>query len=399
MAFRIHGSVVRGEIDNREKGIVRGRIWVHGRTEPVTLELKGNAHPDLAGCLLTFENPLKTTPHPGLNSLDSLQRGTIGDLTASRKVRVFDLPFEEASAMIKRGEKPLEHLANSLYLEWFSNANGRVIVESTDYRLDISQPLWRLTPEEEEQRAAEAAAGMADFMFKLTEAVEAQRHRGPENIEDWDEFDYERSLRESDAITDKYLELLQRYGDAPDADTLIAKEMGWDKEDAGNPGTQDKGWDVDEINRNCADAEGHPPQPDPLTEGRDWVRADNGDIRHPLSHRALERVIELMRQLEELGLDKAEDKDLVSFVGEFQITSAKLAGALDGLAEDRSLVSGGFVVACLKRALDHLHKAQAGLENVIPRKLLPDGMLTRNRKELFDIREEILRLMQEFRAN
>ena len=28
MAFRIHDSVVRGEIDNRLKGIVRGKIWV-----------------------------------------------------------------------------------------------------------------------------------------------------------------------------------------------------------------------------------------------------------------------------------------------------------------------------------------------------------------------------------
>ena len=33
MAFRIHDSVVRGEIDNRQRGIVRGRIWVEGRAE------------------------------------------------------------------------------------------------------------------------------------------------------------------------------------------------------------------------------------------------------------------------------------------------------------------------------------------------------------------------------
>src|SRR5207253_6671772 len=44
--------VLRGEIDNRVKGIVRGKVWVDGRAEPVVLELKGNAWPDLAGCLL-----------------------------------------------------------------------------------------------------------------------------------------------------------------------------------------------------------------------------------------------------------------------------------------------------------------------------------------------------------
>src|SRR3989441_3001710 len=118
MAFRIHESVVRGEIDNRVKGIVRSKIWVEGRAEPVVLELKGNAWPDLAGCLLTFTNPQKPIAHPHLDSLHPLQRGRIGDLTASRKVRVFDVPLQQAMGMIRRKEKPPEHMANSLYLEW-----------------------------------------------------------------------------------------------------------------------------------------------------------------------------------------------------------------------------------------------------------------------------------------
>ena len=140
MAFRIHDSVVRGEMDNRVKGIVRGKIWVEGRAEPVLLELKGNAWPDLAGCLLTFTNPLKRIPHPGLDTLHPVQRGSIGDLTASRKVRVFDVPLEQALEMLRQKEKPPEHMANSLYLEWFSEANGRVVIESADYELNISAP-------------------------------------------------------------------------------------------------------------------------------------------------------------------------------------------------------------------------------------------------------------------
>ena len=97
MAFRIHDSVVRGEIDNRVKGIVRGKIWVEGRAEPVVLELKGNAWPDLAGCLLTFTNPLRA--HSRINiSIRCIpsSAAAIGDLTASRKVRVFDVPLPEA---------------------------------------------------------------------------------------------------------------------------------------------------------------------------------------------------------------------------------------------------------------------------------------------------------------
>src|SRR5205085_11812900 len=144
---------------------------------PVVLELKGNASPDLAGCLLTFSNPLKRIAHPHLESLRPLQRGTIGDLTASRKVRAFDVPLEEAMEMYRRKEKPPEHMANSLYLEWFSERNGRVVIESADYELTISAPEWRLTSEENSQRAEQAAAGMTDFMGRLTEAIE-EHQRG-----------------------------------------------------------------------------------------------------------------------------------------------------------------------------------------------------------------------------
>ncbi len=223
MAFRIYDSVLRGEINNRVKGIVHGKIWLVGRTEPVVLELQGNAWPDLAGCLLTFANPLKPVPHRDLDSLQSLQRGRIGDLTASRKVRVFDIPTEEAYMMCKQGRKPPEHMANSLYLEWFSEANGRVVIESANYEVTISAPEWRLTPAENETRARQAAAGMEDFMQRLTAAVEAQRHEIPDDPDDWDEFEWEKTLRESDAGTNKYAESLDKYGYDPNADEIIDK--------------------------------------------------------------------------------------------------------------------------------------------------------------------------------
>ncbi len=56
MAFRIHENVVRGEIDNRQRGTVLGQIWLLGSAEPIALALSGNCGRDLAGCLLRFEN-------------------------------------------------------------------------------------------------------------------------------------------------------------------------------------------------------------------------------------------------------------------------------------------------------------------------------------------------------
>jgi len=55
-------------------------------------------------------------------------------------------------------------------------------------------------------------------------------------------------------------------------------------------------------------------------------------------------------------------------------------------------------IAYLKRALDHLHKSQAGLEAAALKNLLPATMIAEARKELFEIREGILHLMDEFRG-
>ncbi|MEO6785384.1 MAG: hypothetical protein ABI318_04550, partial [Chthoniobacteraceae bacterium] len=86
MAWRIHEHILRGELDNRTRGRVLGKVWLAGVAEPIVLDLTGDCHPDLAGCTLTFENPAPiamTTRPPALR-----QRGTAGDITAARKVRV-----------------------------------------------------------------------------------------------------------------------------------------------------------------------------------------------------------------------------------------------------------------------------------------------------------------------
>ena len=396
MAFRIHDSVVRGEIDNRVKGVVRGKIWVAGRADPVILELQGNAHPDLAGCLLAFTNPQERAPHHALDTLNPVQQGTIGDLTASRKVRVMDIPMPEAYLMKKRGEPVPEHMANCLYLEWFSTQNGRVVIESTDYELQISAPEWRLTVEEESERAQQAASGMDDFMNKLTEAIEQQQRNQKDPEAKWDEHDFEKLMKESDARTDKYLELMEKYGDSDEAEEIIAKEMGWDAEDASE---EDSRISVEEMNRITEAALNEPPsEPDPHREGIDWIRTQDGDLAHPLQHRCAQSAIKYWKLSDEFGLEKTEDKDLWEFVFELQTTGVKLAGALNGIAEGCGFSDRAFTVACLKRALLHLHKSQAGLEGVALKMLLPVSMVIEARKKLFGIREGILNLMNEYRG-
>lgn len=398
MAFRIHQSVVRGEIDNRVKGVVHGKIWLEGRAEPLALALQGNAHHDLAGCLLTFQNRLKPEPMHRPEALATEQRGTIGDLTASRKVRVPSVPMEEFLNWPREKGRPPSHWANCLYLEWFSERNGRVVIESTDFDLNISPPEWRLTPAEGEQRARDAAAGMAGFMGRLTEAIE-QQQRGQKDPEaEWNEHDYEKFLKESDARTTKYGELLDKYGDSDEAEEKIAKEMGWHQELTPEEAEEER-QRIEEINRACEEALNEPePEPDPAREGIDWVRTKDGELVHPLQHRCFEAAMKVWHEIEALGKDEFEDEDVGEFIFQWQTTGAKLAGALNGIAQDRHTPDAAFTVACLKRALSHLHRSQAGLEAVALKRSLPEKTTAAARAELFEIREGILRLMDEFRG-
>jgi hypothetical protein len=358
-------------------------------------EMHGPILPDVSCPLATRTSCI---PHQHLDSLHPEQQGSIGDLTASRKVRVYDIPLHDALEMIRKKQKPPEHMANCLYLEWFSERNGRVVIESADYQLTISPPEWRLTPEEDEQRARQAAAGMDDFMGRLDEAIETHK-RGQKDPEDpWDEHDYEKFFKESDARTDKYMELQEKYGESDEAEAKIAREMGWDRELTPEEAEEEQRR-IDEINAACEEALNEPePEPDPSREGIDWIRTKNGDLRHPLQHRCFESAMKFWHLADSLGLEKLADKDLDQFIFEFQTTGAKLAGSLNGIARGEHFVEASFTVAYLKRALDHLHKSQAGLEAVAPKKLLPDDAVAEARKELFEIRDRILRLMDEFRG-
>lgn len=395
MAFRIHDSILRGEIDNRRKGTVTGKIWLAERNEPLLLELKGNACRDLAGCLLEFRNRKSAAPDPQLHALATRQSGSVGDLTASRKIRVHDIPVAEAYAMAKRGDKAPERLANCLYIEWFSEANGRVVIEAVDYELKISPPEWEFTADDETARAEQAAAGLTNLMDRLTAAIEHHKRGQKDPEEAWDEFDYEKFLKESDARTEKYGELLEKFANDPDADAKIDEAMGWNK----NPPDPQR---IAELNEMLEEAlENYPyaePPPDPQSEGIDWIRTDNGDIAHPLQHRCSERAVKYWRKADELGLGDWNDNDLAQFISEFQITGAKLAGALNNFARGQDTTDPGFTIALLKRALSHLHLSQAGLEAVARKKLLPENTVTDAREDLFEIREAILRLMTGLRS-
>jgi hypothetical protein len=402
MAWRLHEHVSRGKIDNRTRGRVSGEIWLAGIDEPLVLELTGDCAPDLAGCELNFENP---DPIPMATKPPALQqRGPAGDITAARKVRAFDIPIDQAIAMSRRGEAPPEHTANGVYLEWFSERSGRVVIESADYRLQISEAAWRYTKEEIAERDRRIAEEKTPFAIAITQDGETQ---------EWDEVRYEQFLRESDALTEKYGRLLEKYADHPDSERIIAREMGWswleealdqqDEEQESKQENQAEGLEVkvdQEKKDEFEDIEDYElPPPDPIREGIDWVRDERGHILHPIEKRANDALHGLLDELKAAaGFPEKEDEQLADFVNGFMTLSAKLAGALGGVARGDDFFEPGMVIAWLKRILEILNKTIAATDAAKGKDFLSAERLTYYRSELFAIREEVLELIKELRS-
>ncbi len=162
MAWHLDAAVIRGTLDNRERGQVSGRVWLVGRDDPLELALAGDPWRDLAGRVLAFENP-HPQALPFVAELTRVQAGVVGDCTASKKVKVLGSP--EAA----------EHWRNGLQLEWFS-ADGRVAIESVTFRIDVSkESAWTMTLAEEALQRGENEKRRRRHVASLREDMDIGR--------------------------------------------------------------------------------------------------------------------------------------------------------------------------------------------------------------------------------
>ncbi len=406
MSWRIEDCVIRGELDARVKGGVAGKIWLRGHGEPLKLSLAGNALADIAGCLLTFSNP---HPKPGrqsnLSALASDQTGTVGDMTASLRVEVFNVPLKKIIELARAEKEIPMRQANAIHLEWFSARNGRIVIESTEFQVHLSTPpVWRMTDEEDEEQYEANAEEFRKFLESADGdwigPDQDQSEPPPEAV--YDEFKWEKMLKESDQKSDRLGEIMHKYDGHPDSERLIAREMNWhwveDELDAEERGLYDDEDDAAEGEDTFSDGSDFDElKPNPLTEGKDWVRDEDGDIQHPLCARTYKLGMRIWRHADEFNLMTDEkDRSVADMVMNTQICSAKLAGALNELGYDFE-PEPGLVVASLKRALSHLHAALNASDIVKAGGKIDAAQVEQWRSEFFAIREEIIRLMNEHR--
>ncbi len=396
MAWRIDEAVTRGEIDNTVEGHTAGRIWLAGRDHPLVLSLDGDCWRDLAGTKLVFENP---NPKEGgdAETLDVDQAGVIGDMTASRKSKIHTVSEEESRRLYDEEKEVPYEWRNILYLEWFSEINGRVVLESSEFKLTIFPHEWQMDEDAEEAQKLANLNAMRDFMSQVIRR-RTPEDEDPADIGELDEYAWEERLKESDRLTDAYQEVLEKYMEDADSERKEAFVMGWDGlldalAERDEAGEQDFPYGS-EISRM---SEKHPFGDDEEDDEGTFeaVDFDEDEETHPLQGRAQElalRAMDLIRREDGPGTPSYK---LISSL--LQI-SGKLAGALNGRGSGYEPETG-FVLAVLKRCLNWLNDAVGACQELIALEKDPDhrAALEHLRASAFEIRDSIVELRRELK--
>ncbi|HEY1110273.1 MAG TPA: hypothetical protein VGE76_16600 [Opitutaceae bacterium] len=402
MAWRIHEAVVRGEIDNRVRGRVTGRLWLAGRTEPVELEFAGNAWRDLAGHRLEFVNP---RPVPAdLGGFGARQHGVIGDCTASRKVRVPDVSMEEFDRLYLERKPFPWHWGNSLYLEWFSPTNGRVVIESADYTLTIDpEAAWEMTPAEEAAQHRANAEAMGGFMSHLADAaaIEPAVDEADAAVSDDDasddrpmtEAEAEKMQEDSDRLADRINARVKKEG-IENFEQIMEEELERQRRERGEePLTPEEEEERDALMEDASRAAEEAAN-DPE------LQAELA-IEHPLVVTSQELAIRLMQEPEARGWippDANEEHAVIDLASSVASGGAKLAGALNGYTWPPEVTYCAQTIVGLKRARAHFGHALLAAAFCVQEKLADAAWLAVVERELDALCHACDMLVGELRA-
>jgi hypothetical protein len=401
MTIRIDESVICGELDNRNPGVLTGRLWLLGQREPMELELEGNPLRDLAGHLIRFSCVQPPSEHVPL--LHGQQHGCLGVLTATLKRLVPDCSDQELADHIRVGTDYEWRRETLFQLEWFSREDGQVVLESTNFTLTLDgEAAWRMSPAQEDTQLqrnldirreyaeqnlqddlrlpelreedrdlseVERAADIEnDRMELLNDRIQARM----EEMEDIDEVKYDR-------IYEEEREKLRIKWGEPEPEPLTPAEQ--EKRDQ---------W-IEELNQAADEALEE-------LEEEGWEEAED----HPLVEQCTGLALKVSQDLHKSGWEPdgyVPESPLNEISGGLQIASAKLAGALLPMDEEwpPRLEAAGHVLVRLKKARDCLRDALSGLDAADEENLGVSAWRKAVRQETLDLLDQVLEFIDEVR--
>jgi hypothetical protein len=160
MAFRPTRYLIEGELDNTQLGAVTGWVQLAGLQGRIVLNLRGNFHRDIQGAKIRFKGNGKEDDPDAVAYVGGFspeQNGKVGDITA--------------------GLPPVDYV-DYPYIEWYSEENGRVVIEPDKSHIEvIGEPV----PLDKAIRVSteEQAANLKEFMDEMVQDMEKRRRQSP----------------------------------------------------------------------------------------------------------------------------------------------------------------------------------------------------------------------------
>ncbi|MBC2604231.1 hypothetical protein [Puniceicoccus vermicola] len=402
MAWRIREHVLSGEIDNRVKGRIRGVLHLAGSPNPITLDLEGNAHPDLAGSSIRFRNPRAT--EASLEGFPREQTGRAGDITASHRVKDLLVSTEEFLAMSEEERSTAYRWANCLYLEWYSPQSCRVVMEGIGYEIEwVEGPLWQISEDDLREQAGRTDDAMEEFLENVAGALADSESSGPSETDEVippEEAAADAEADRMDLLNDRILRRVEKEGPS-EWDRIHEEEAARLRKERGEP------------------------DPTPLTPEEEAVRAewieetnaaareaaeevqadswkDEEPPEHPLALECKEFALALRKQ-DILPKNASDEHPLWEIANGALFASGKLAGALNGCLDGEEWppdpLTAPSVLVFLKKARHFLQDALRGLDSADEENLLSLQWRTDTRTRLTAILDGTEQLIQEARRS
>ena len=368
MAWRIRKNVAFGEIDNRTKGRVSGFLELANDGGRILLDLEGNTHPDLAGSLIRFRNPGNPTfRREDFEGFARDQKGRAGDITASHRVKDLLVPTETFLAMDKEEREKSYQWANCLYLEWYGQTNGRIVMEGIGYEIEwIEGPLWKINEDDLREQAEKSQEAMGHFFNQVSDAMEIEKARNADrNTEEVppEEAAADAEAARMDLLNERILRRIEKEG-TEDFDRFYQEESARLRRERGEPEPtpltpEEEAARAEWIEEMNAAAD----QATSDAEAEKWK--GEGRKKHPLAADCHEFALEL-RNTDILPEGASEEHPLWEIANGVLFASGKLAGALNGCMGDEKWPPDKFsapsTLIFLKKARRYLQDALRGLD-------------------------------------
>ena len=386
MAWKIESAVIRGEIDNTVRDLTTGKIWLIHQDEPILLILSGNCWRDIAGCKLSFH---LESYDLGLQAPDLAkpQTGLVGDISVSRKGKNYhESPFTEDLA-----------LRNFLYLEWFDQVNGRVLIESSAFTVELSDRQWELSVEDETAQKMKNLDAMRDFVCKYIQRDKRSDLWSQENA---DEFQWEKRFQESDRLTDAFQEVMEKYADDAEREIKQSYVMGWSSElerQEDNLLMEEEIPDIELLD----DFDEGEEEDFPWDDVPSWNGDDEMDDASKQDHPLLRKTSQIVSLSIELLTANSYMPDQLHRINMLSMMiSAKLAGGMEVGGEFYEK-EPGYMLALLKRCLFWLNDCISACVELLNSNQDPEWVrqIDDLRTLIFEAREQITEMRRELSKN